>query len=354
MKKLLIRLTLSLCIGGVMLYLASREISFKGVLSVIAHADWTVLGPFLLCMAAQHICRAWRWGQLLAPIHPVPFRRILPISSVGFFAILALPLRMGEIVRPYLIADPPRIRISHGLGTMAVERVFDGLVLALSGFISVAIARGSGTAVPRWISAAGMAALMLFVAALVVLVLTLWQRERAVTLCHQLFALVSNRLAARASSIAKGVVEGFQVLPSARPLLLFLGATLAYWLLNALAFWAIASGFDVRLDLGSSVALTSLIGIGIMIPAGPGFVGNFELFAEGALTMYVPRDVLRRRGAAFILASHAANACWYIATGLVAMFSAHVTFKRVVGATANPPKQPAREPLHLGGTDQKE
>ena len=31
----------------------------------------------------------WRWRYLLAPIHPVPFRRLLPIASVGFFAIIA-------------------------------------------------------------------------------------------------------------------------------------------------------------------------------------------------------------------------------------------------------------------------
>ena len=124
-----------------MLYLASRQLSFSGMWQAMLTADWSVLLPYFACLAAQHFFRAWRWGQLLAPIAPVPFRRILPISSVGFFAILALPLRMGELVRPYLIADPPSIRMSHGLGTMAVERVLDGLILSLSAFVVVAVAR---------------------------------------------------------------------------------------------------------------------------------------------------------------------------------------------------------------------
>jgi uncharacterized protein (TIRG00374 family) len=335
LKSLLKRLFLSLAIGAAMLYLATRGDSFSGLSQAFGRADWSVLLPYFAYMAIQHFFRSWRWGQLLAPIHPVPFSRLLPVSSVGFFAILALPLRMGEIVRPYLIADPPALRVSHGLGTMAVERVFDGLVLSLCGFAAVAIAREQGSDVPSWVFAAGVVALGLFVAALSVLVVTLWQRERAVALCRRLVAIVSQRLAARAASIAEGVVEGFRALPNIKRLALFTAATLCYWLFNALSFEVLASGFDIDLTLGQSIALVALIGIGIMVPAGPGFVGNFELFAKGALGLYLDRQTLHGRGMAFIVAAHATNATWYIATGAIAMFSAHVSFNRVISVSTH-------------------
>lgn len=332
MRKLLSKLGLSLLIGGGMLYLASRQLSFAGIWASLASAHWNVLFPFLVCMTAQQFFRAWRWGQLLAPIHPVPFRRLLPISSVGFFAILALPLRMGEFVRPYLIADPPALRLSHGLGTLAVERVFDGLLLSLGAFTAVAVAKARGTTVPAWIFVAGLVALGLFLAALVVLVMTLCQRDRAVVLCRRLFGIISARLADRAAHVAEGIVDGFRVLPMWRRLTAFLAATLAYWVSNGLALWVLAHGFDLGLSLGASFGLMSLIGIGIMIPAGPGFIGNFELFAEGALALYVPWEILKGHGAAFIVASHTTNAAWYVATGLLAMLSTHVSFNRMLRA----------------------
>jgi uncharacterized protein (TIRG00374 family) len=326
-RKLLVRLLISVLIGAGMLYLASLHIDFSTTWSALAETRWWVLLPYFATMAVQHFFRAWRWGHLLAPICHVPFGRILPIASVGFFAIVALPLRMGELVRPYLIMDPPKLRMSHGFGTMAVERVFDGLFLALGSFVGVALASRT-TEVPTWVYLAGLIALAVFFTALVVLVMALWQKDRAVALCRRLFGLFSARLGDRLAQIAEGVVDGFKVLPNWRRLLPFLGATLAYWLLNGVAVWLLAIGFDLGITIGQSLAVMTLVGIGIMIPAGPGFIGNFELFAEGALGLYVPKTILKQRGAAYILTFHATNAFWYAVTGILAMLSPEVTFRR--------------------------
>jgi uncharacterized protein (TIRG00374 family) len=333
MKKLLIRLAISLVIGGAFLWLASRRMSFEGAWATIRAARWTMLVPFAGSMLAQHLFRAWRWSQLLAPLHPVPFARLLPISSVGFLAIVALPLRMGELVRPYLIADPPRLKMSQAFGTMAVERVFDGLILSLGAFTAVMLARARGVEVPGWVFSAGVIAFGLFFAALIVLVMTLWKRDGAVTLCHKLFSLVSTKVADKAAGIAEGIVEGFKVLPDLKRLSLFLIATFGYWILNAVALWMVAMAFELPLAFSASFGLLALVGIGIMIPAGPGFAGNFEYFANGALSLYLPPAVLAKTGPGFILAAHATNAGWYLVTGLLALLSPHVSFHRVVAAS---------------------
>ncbi|PID39840.1 MAG: hypothetical protein CSA65_06665 [Proteobacteria bacterium] len=333
MKKLLIRLAVSLVIGGAFLWLASRKMSFEGAWATIRAARWTMLLPFAGSMLVQHLFRTWRWGQLLAPIHPVPFSRLLPVSSVGFLAIIALPLRMGEFVRPYLIAKPPRLKMSQAFGTMAVERVFDGLILSLGAFSAVMLARFRGVEVPSWVFSAGVVALGLFCAALAVLVMTLWKREQAVTLCRKLFSLFSAKLADKAAGVAEGIVEGFKVLPDVKRLSLFLVATLGYWGLNAVALWMVAAAFDLPLAFGSSFGLLALVGIGIMIPAGPGFAGNFEYFANGALSLYLPPGLLAKTGPGFILAAHATNAGWYLVTGLLALLSSHVSFHRLIVAS---------------------
>jgi uncharacterized protein (TIRG00374 family) len=337
-RKLVLRFLISALIGAAMLYLASREIDFSTTWSALETTSWWVLLPYFAAMVVQHFFRAWRWGHLLAPIAEVPFRRILPIASVGFFAIVALPLRMGELVRPYLIMDRPRIRMSHGLGTMAVERVFDGLFLALGSFIAVALARRT-TEVPGWVHLAGLIAFGVFFTALVVLIMALWQRDRAVALCRRLFGLISQRLGDRLAHIAEGVVDGFKVLPNFKRLAAFLFATGAYWLLNAAAVWVLALGMKIPLSYGQSVAVMCLVGIGIMIPAGPGFIGNFELFAEGALGLYLPKDLLASRGAAYILTFHATNAFWYTCTGFLALLSPEVSFTRFWHASTAPSAQ---------------
>jgi uncharacterized protein (TIRG00374 family) len=346
-RKLLVRLLLSIAIGGAMLYLAARKIDWSGTVAALAAARWWVLAPYCAAMAAQHLFRAWRWKFLLAPIHAVPFSRILPIASVGFAAIIALPLRMGELVRPYLIADPPRVRMSHGLGTLAVERVVDGLILALGCSIAVWLARARGAPVPGWLELAGLIAAGVFLAALAVLVLALWQRRRAVELCRRLFGLVSRRAGDRLAAVAEDVVDGFVALPDLRSMALFLVGTVAYWLLNGVAMWVIAAGFDMGLGLGAAIAVMLIVGVGIMIPTGPGFIGNFEFFAEGALALHASRATLGRRGA-LILALHATNAAWYVVTGVLALLSREVSFTRVWEAsTSSSIAKPADAPPEL-------
>ena len=88
-----------------------------------------------------------------------------------------------------------------------------------------------------------------------------------------------------------------------------------------MAVWLLSYGFEMNLTLFQSVAVISIVGIGIMIPAGPGFIGNFELFANGALSLYAPPALVAQRGAAFILTFHATNALWYAVTGALAMLS---------------------------------
>ena len=322
MKKLLLRFLISLVIGAGMLYLAFKEIKFGDTWAALQKTDWWVLGPYFGAMALQHFFRAWRWRYLLEPIHPVPFRRLLPIASVGFFAIVALPLRMGELVRPYLIRDPPHLRMSHGFGTMAVERVFDGLILSLGTVIAVAVAVFySELEVSNLVLWSGPVAGAIFLAALIVLIMSLWQRDRAVSLCRRLFSFFSPRLGDKLAQIAEGIVDGFAALPSWRQLLPFIGGTLAYWLLNGVAIWILSYGFGLDLGIGQAIAVMTLVGIGIMIPGGPGFIGNFELFAKDAVGLYVPPHLLAGPGWAYILTFHATNAAWYTVTGFLAMLS---------------------------------
>jgi glycosyltransferase 2 family protein len=327
-KKFLLRLALSVAIGGAMLYLASKKIDFGNTWSALTEVEWWVLVPYFVGMAVQHFFRAHRWGYLLEPIAPVPLRRIFPIASVGFLAIIALPLRMGELVRPYLIADPPTVKIAHGIGTLAVERVFDGLLLTCTTFIAVLLARRH-TVVPGWIFAAGLIAFGIFFTVLVVLVMALWQRRRAVTLCERIFGLISPKLGRATASIAEGIVDGLLALTGWRRVLLFLFETVSYWGLNGFVVWILGRGFGFDLSLWEGTAVMVIVGIGIMIPAGPGFIGNFEFFAQGALNLYAPPAAVARSGAAYILTFHATNAMWYAVTGALALLSPEVSFTKV-------------------------
>src|SRR5690606_39620257 len=122
----------------------------------------------LLLVAMTHFCRAWRWNNLLEPIGvKLSPARLLAISSVGFMAILALPARLGEFVRPALIRRKGEISAAAALGTVAVERIIDGLLVSL--FVFGALFAIRGPEAPTWMMPTAYAALGIFAAALVFL-----------------------------------------------------------------------------------------------------------------------------------------------------------------------------------------
>ena len=100
--------------------------------------------------------RSLRWNNLLAPLGVrIPNVELLAMSSVGFMAILALPALLGELVRPGLLRKRGDLSASAALGTVAVERIVDGLLVSLFVFGALFALRGPdapGWMMPTWAS----------------------------------------------------------------------------------------------------------------------------------------------------------------------------------------------------------
>jgi len=134
--KLAINLALSFAMLALCLWLvwpgASERHDLVLAFDRIAWSDFApYLAAYLGLQIVVHVCRSLRWNHLLAPLNvKVPAGPLLAISSVGFMMILALPARLGEFVRPGLLRRRG-ISASAALGTVAVERILDGLLISV-------------------------------------------------------------------------------------------------------------------------------------------------------------------------------------------------------------------------------
>jgi uncharacterized protein (TIRG00374 family) len=139
--KLILKLAVSLGVGGVCLAYVLKQMDPTGTLAALRRVPATAIILYVLTLAVTHFFRAWRWEYLLRPIGvSLPFRKLLTVSSVGFMAILALPVRLGEFVRPYMVVRSGQSRMSAILGTVAVERIVDGLLISILFFVSYLMA----------------------------------------------------------------------------------------------------------------------------------------------------------------------------------------------------------------------
>ncbi len=351
MKRNLVKLVLGLAIGVFFVWLSAKDWPLDrlvgpthmdgSVMTVGAHGEgWSVdllwLLPYFGILVLIHVMRVIRWKPLLDPIAPLSMAEHNRIGAVGFMAMFLFPLRLGELVRPYLVKKATTklgtpVRMSEVLATVVVERVIDGLVVSLFLFGVLFLLPGEGASADR-MKVGAFAALAVFGAAAVLLAGARWQHERTKTFVQMTAGLVSKRLAKGIGRILDDFLRGLRRLPSARTFAGFLFITLVYWALNGLGVWCMLQAFDIGIDMIGAYAMMACVVVGMMIPNSPGNVGSFWYFLCLPVGLYGISDAAPRVIAFGLavwlmqLTQQTLFGVWFVARGVV-------SWKGVVAAT---------------------
>lgn len=353
--KLAINLTLSLGMLALCLWLVWPGAPERHELAAaFEHLEWASFAPYLAAylglQIVVHVCRSLRWNHLLAPLGvKVPAGPLLAISSVGFMMILALPARLGEFVRPGLLRRRG-VSASAALGTVAVERIVDGLLISLLVFGTFFALRGPSA--PGWMMPTAYTALGVFSAALVFILFAMWRPERTVRFCMRMSLL--PRLAPRIASVIEAkvleMIRGFAVLKDGKQLTAFLIWSLIYWVANAIGVWVLALAFGLPLSLVGGFAVMGLVAVGISLPNSPGLVGQFQWFTLLGLSLYLPgvmdkTSELHATALAYAITQHLLQVAWYVAMGALGIASPWVSFADLKASRQSQPTESAPDPL---------
>jgi hypothetical protein len=321
-----LKVGLSVVIAGLILWLLHRQ-GFPLIpdRSLFYGASLVGILGYIPIICGTHLFRAWRWGYLLAPIIRVSFWRLISIASVSFMAILLLPFRSGELARPYLISNRERIPMSVAFGTIAVERVIDGLLVSII-LVGGLLFSYKSVGTPGWLFGAGLITLGGFLLVLLILILFLWRKELVSRVIFRVFSLFSLRIQRVINRVTGNFIEGLKAMPNWRYFLLFLFFTLCYWGLNGFGMWVLAQGFGLDLSIIGAYTMMGIIAVGVLLPTGPMLLGNFQAAANISLLLYLPSAIVKTQGAAYVFTLYFFQVIWYNLVGLIALFSSHVTF----------------------------
>jgi uncharacterized protein (TIRG00374 family) len=326
--KRFIQSLLGIGVSALAIYLTFRGKDLGAIWLAVQAGDYRYLPVYLASLGLIHLLRTVRWGILLEPIATIPFARLNAVSAVGFTALLVLPFRLGEFARPYLIAERPKLRVSTALSSVVVERVADGMFTALLLLVTL-FAVPEGTPHLGEIRKAGYVMAALFGGLLAFLVVAYRSRDLAVRITTGMLRPLSPRLADRAGGMLDAFIRGLRLVPSKRKLCLFIGLTVAYWAVNGWGMQLMAEAFDLHLKLIDAFTILGVLVAGIMIPAGPGMVGTFQLAAAFGLSLFVPEAVARTRGVAWANVLWASQVGFQLLLGAVFVFSPHIQASRI-------------------------
>jgi hypothetical protein len=307
------------------------------------HVRWWTVPAYAVTLAAMSYFRAVRWRYLLRSFADIPTRKLLSVSWIGFAAILVMPFRIGEFVRPYMIRSAGRtdatgrtvgaVSMSAATGSIVAERITDGLYLSI--VLAVALVVVPHTE-PLPKTVAGMSAISLqhvrevafvipgiFAAAFAVIIAYYLARDFARRATLAVFGLVSRPLAEKLAGMAENLADGLRFLGRPRDSLPFLWETTLYWALNAGGMWLLAWGCGVvHADgsgptYGEACAMMGMLGITLLIPGPPGMIGVFQLGVSAGMSMYFTEGATLGEGAAYVFLLYAVQVLWTVGAAVV-------------------------------------
>ena len=270
MSRPLLRALIGLAISAIALALVVRQVDLAAAWDVLREATPAWVAATIACIMLDVTLRALRWRGLLAPIARLPLPTVGASLLVGYLANNILPARLGELVRSHHLGDRTGISRASVLGTVVVERVVDtGVLVAIaSAAIVVLSVRGIvASAVLLGLAATGLLVAML---ALALVAHRLPYADRVIA------ALERRPSVARAASSLRG---GLAVAGRPRTMAGAIGWTVLAWGATIVAFAAAGHAIGLELTWGQAALLAAGVSLVTAIPAGPGYVGTFELAA---------------------------------------------------------------------------
>lgn len=318
--KLALKLALSLLIGVVCAWYAFHGTEWSRVWDSMRALPLGAVALYLVTLALTHLFRAWRWEYLLRPLGvTVPLKDLMPISSVGFMAILALPVRLGEFVRPYYIARGKRVRMSAALGTVAVERILDGLMVSIVFFVAYLASGGStfssALRFGAWLSLLGFLGLTTFLA----LALAWTDATIALALRVTLLKYLAPNLSTRIADKLRSLISGFRALADLRNMSLFMLQSVLYWGFNGFGMWILARAMGLDIPVGAAYATMAFTGVVLCLPNSPGLLGQFHGAIRMSLLAFLPVSVVNSSGVAYAIVLHGIQVVWYVVVGFISL-----------------------------------
>lgn len=282
--------------------------------------------------------RASRWRIILAARgEPVRWKPVWHATAIGFMANNVLPARAGELARAYAASRFVALPLARSIGSIAVERVFDGLIvvlllaLAVATFdfpVAVTVGGTSVSTLAAWTGG-------LFVLVLAVLFFLVHAPQNALA---SLGAVARRLLPERAGEfivrMTRSFIEGLSILRAPVDFIRVVVWSLAVWLINAAAFDAGFLAFHIGpLPFSAALLLQGIVAVGVALPSSPGFFGPFEAFSRVALGLY---GVSASAAEGFAIGTHLG---WFLpitAIGLYYLARSGLSFRDISAARGAP------------------
>jgi uncharacterized protein (TIRG00374 family) len=279
-RRVWLSLALGAIVSGVSLWLILQSVNMNATLQVLYRSNvWFVLLALLAQLAAMEISVV-RWRVLLGPF-PTSLQRLTQIFFSAHLLNTLLPVKLGSVARVLLAAESEKLNVGLVLGSVAIEKVLDLVVMLLLMLILAPF-----VPMPGWARDSLMVGVVTLVVVLAGLVLVTRLREQILALLGRIEGRVLGEGSLRSERFVRGLLESLENLTQRREAVQVLIWTGVIWLagglVNQLLFWALG----IQAPWSAAWFVIVVLQIGTRIPALPANLGVFHYLVILALGVY--------------------------------------------------------------------
>ena len=275
------RFWVGIIISLVLLFLFFYKVDFGELGRALVGANYIFIIPSLVVLIMVMGLKAVRWQLLMKPIRRITLTHIYPIEVIGHMANAVLPLRLGELVRAYLLGEKEGVSKIAVLATVVAARTLDGIsliffILVLSFFLPL----------PEWLRPIIYIATGLFLFGIVLLVVLAASAGRTQALIMAVLRTPGIGWRARLQRWLESFITGLEALKSPGRVTVAFLLSLLIWVGEGATFYIVGLAFNLGQPFYVSLTAAAMANLALLIPSAPGGVGNFEYFCAQSIAFF--------------------------------------------------------------------
>ncbi len=313
-------LLLSFLLAVLLIWLSLRGIDFAAFIDSLRSAHYGWILPVIGVTLLSHWIRAYRWQTLITALPKDSKSRVSVLDlfasvMVGYMVNYAVP-RAGEIARCTYLSTRKKLSFSALLGTVAIERIADLLVLGFGLFITLVLIREQLQPLIGQLSLPQLPWVWIVVCFLMI----------AITIYIGLRLKITAPLRSRLFALITQFVNGIKTVYRTPKRWQLIWTTVVMWLMYGFMAYIPLLMFDLHttaaLSYWDGLAIMFIGVLGILVPT-PGGAGSFHFIT--ILTLTSVYGIIQSDAAAYAIFVHGAQLILYLTIGGVILLTSAVT-----------------------------
>ena len=319
---------IGMILSVVCLFLLLRGLDLSAVVGVLFQIDYAWLLIALVLYWVVVWLKVVRWRTMFYR-EPVRDSKALSAFSIGYLFNAVMPMRLGELVRVYIIGELEHVSKVFALSTIVAEKVLDVvmvlmlLLLSLPAFVQL----------PDWAQTSSLTAAAFFLVLFIVIAAIARKKERLLSVAESLLQHVSRQWQGRASILERleSLLSGLSMLSRRDMAMRLWGLSLLSWIINIPGVWALLLALRVPVSTPwlAATFVLCVTSLGMTIPSSPGYIGPFHYLAVVALSVFA---VSQEMSMSFAILLHLYTVLPISLLGIVMMWRENYSLSRLESA----------------------